>query len=165
MLRALPSTRHAARPRRLHKHHRPATAGPSLRQAHRNRIAPSRPHARRESPSTCRLWSCRESNPGPTACPQGFSVRSPLRLSRISRSHGLAGMTIPVAVRCSGESRDRTHRWIPLADVRVRAEGVPGLTDLLSLRQRERSRADLNRRLIGCIDAYGGLLPAPARFP
>src|ERR1700675_2911009 len=79
-------------------------------------------------------WSCRESNPGPTACPQGFSVRSPLRLSRISRSHGLAGMTIPVAVRCSGESRDRTHRWIPLADVRVRAEGVPGLTDLLSLR-------------------------------
>jgi len=26
------------------------------------------------------LWSCRESNPGPTAFPRGFSVRSPLCL-------------------------------------------------------------------------------------
>jgi hypothetical protein len=74
-------------------------------------------------------------------------------------------MTIPVAVWCPDESRDRTHRLIPLDDVRIRGEGLPGLTDLLSLRQRERSRADLNRRLIGCNDAYGGLLPAPARFP
>ncbi len=28
----------------------------------------------------CFRWSCRESNPGPTAFPQGFSVRSPLCL-------------------------------------------------------------------------------------
>src|SRR6201999_6524 len=74
-------------------------------------------------------------------------------------------MTIPVAVWCPDESRDRTHRFIPLADARVRAEGFPGLTDSPSLRQRGRSRADWNRRLIGCNDAYGGLLPAPARFP
>src|SRR5215475_4654840 len=74
-------------------------------------------------------------------------------------------MTIPVAVWCPDECRDRTHRLIPLDDARIRVEGFPGLTDLLSLRQRERSRADENRRLIGCNDAYGGLLPAPARFP
>src|SRR5271165_3183045 len=49
--------------------------------------------------------------------------------TRISRSRELAGMTIPVAVWCPDESRDRTHRFIPLADARVRAEGVPGLTD------------------------------------
>src|ERR1700757_5432959 len=49
--------------------------------------------------------------------------------TRISRSRGLAGMTIPVAVRCPDASRDRTHRWVPLADARLRAEGVPGLTD------------------------------------
>ena len=28
----------------------------------------------------CFWWSCRESNPGPTAFPQAFSVRSPLCL-------------------------------------------------------------------------------------
>ena len=83
----------------------------------------------------------------------------------ISRSREQDEMTIPVAVWCPDEFRDRTHRFIPLADARVRVEGVPGLTDLLSLMQRERSRADWNRRLIGCNDAYGGLLPAPARFP
>ena len=53
-----------------------------------------------------------------------------------------------------------------LADARLRGESTPGLTDsLYCVRQRERSRADWYRRLIGCIDAYGGLLPAPARFP
>jgi hypothetical protein len=111
------------------------------------------------------LWSCRESNPGPTAFPQGFSVRSSLCLysdlpvTRTSRDDD------PSRCGCPDESRDRTHRWIPLADARVRAEGAPGLTDQPSLRQRGRSRADWNRRLIGCNDAYGGLLPAPARFP
>ena len=83
----------------------------------------------------------------------------------ISQSRKQAEMTIPVAVVCPVQSRDRTERWIPLADARVRAEGLPGLTDTPSLRQRGRSRADWNRRLIGCNDAYGGLLPAPARFP
>ena len=80
--------------------------------------------------------------------------------TRISRSREQVRMTIPVAVWCPDESRDRTHRLIPLADARVRAEGAPGLTDSPSLMQRGRSRADLNRRLIGCNDAYGGLLPA-----
>ena len=74
-------------------------------------------------------------------------------------------MTIPVAVWFPDAFRDRTHRLIPLDDARVRVEGSPGLTDQLSLRQRERSQRDLYRRLIGCNDAYGGLLPAPARFP
>ena len=84
----------------------------------------------------------------------------------ISQSREQAEMTIPVAVWCPDTSRDRMYRFIPLADARVRAEGAPGLTDTPSLlRQRGRSRADWNRRLIGCIDAYGGLLPAPARFP
>lgn len=74
-------------------------------------------------------WSCRESNPGPTAFPQGFSVRSSLCLcsdlpvTRTSRDDD------PSRCGCPEESRDRTHRWIPLADARVRAEGVPGLTD------------------------------------
>ena len=74
-------------------------------------------------------WSCRESNPGPTACPQGFSVRSPLCLysdlpvTRTSRDDD------PSRCWCPDAPRDRTHRLIPLADARVRAEGVPGLTD------------------------------------
>lgn len=74
-------------------------------------------------------WSCRESNPGPTAFPQGFSVRSSLCLcsdlpvTRTSRDDD------PSRCGCPEESRDRTHRWIPLADARVRAEGIPGLTD------------------------------------
>src|SRR3954451_13568616 len=110
-------------------------------------------------------WSCRESNPGPTALPRGFSVRSSLCLysdlliTRTSQDDDPSRCWRP------DESRDRTHRCIPLADARVRAEGSPGLTDQPSLRQRGRSRADWNRRLIGCNDAYGGLLPAPARFP
>src|SRR6185503_16457877 len=49
--------------------------------------------------------------------------------TRVSRSREPAEMTIPVAVGCPDESRDRTHRLIPLADARVRAEGGPGLTD------------------------------------
>jgi hypothetical protein len=85
--------------------------------------------------------------------------------TRISCSREQVRMTIPVAVWCPATSRDRTYRFVPLADARVRAEGSPGLTDQPSLRQRGRSRADWNRRLIGCNDAYGGLLPAPARFP
>ena len=86
--------------------------------------------------------------------------------TRISQSRKQAEMTIPVAVICPVQSRDRTERWIPLADARIRAEGLPGLTDTQSLlRQRGRSRTDWYRRLIGCNDAYGGLLPAPARFP
>src|SRR6478672_1421895 len=107
-------------------------------------------------------WSRRESNPGPTAFPRGFSVRSSLCLysdlsvTRTSRDDD------PSRCWCPDESRDRTHRLIPLADARVRAEGFPGLTDSQSLKQRVRSRADLTRRLIGCNDAYGGLLPAPA---
>jgi hypothetical protein len=75
------------------------------------------------------LWSCRESNPGPTAFPQGFSVRSSLCLysdlpvTRTSRDDD------PSRCWCPDESRDRTHRSIPLADARVRVEGAPGLTD------------------------------------
>jgi hypothetical protein len=38
-------------------------------------------------------------------------------------------MTIPVAVWCPHGPRDRTRGWVPLDDVRVRAEGFPGLTD------------------------------------
>src|SRR5271154_3312172 len=104
-------------------------------------------------------WSCRESNPGPTAFPQDFSVRSSLCLysdlpvTRTSRDDDPS--------RCLMSPRvPRPSPWVgPSSDARVRAEGAPGLTDLLSLRQRERSRADVNRRLIGCNDAYGGLLP------
>src|SRR6476469_868478 len=125
--------------------------------------------------STCRAslwlwpaitwWSCRESNPGPTAFPRGFSVRSSLCLYSDLLITRTSQDDDPSRCWCPAESRDRTHRLIPLADARVRAEGSPGLTDSPSLRQRGRSRADLNRRLIGCNDAYGGLLPAPARFP
>ena len=111
------------------------------------------------------LWSCRESNPGPTAFPRGFSVRSSLCLYSDLLITRTSQDDDPSRCECPDESRDRTHRWIPLADARVRAEGFPGLTDSPSLRQRGRSRADWNRRLIGCNDAYGGLLPAPARFP
>jgi hypothetical protein len=85
--------------------------------------------------------------------------------TRISQSCEQAEMTIPVAVWCPDKSRDRTNRFVPLVGARIRVEGTPGLTDSQSLRQRVRSRADWNRRLIGCNDAYGGLLPAPARFP
>lgn len=52
-----------------------------------------------------------------------------LALTRISRSRELAGTAIPVAVWCPDRSRDRTYRLIPLADARLRVEGVPGLTD------------------------------------
>ena len=83
----------------------------------------------------------------------------------ISCSREQVRMTIPVAVWCPRTSRDRTYGFVPLADARVRVEGSPGLTDSQSLMQRERSQRELNRRLIGCNDAYGGLLPAPARFP
>jgi hypothetical protein len=74
-------------------------------------------------------WSCRESNPGPTAFPQGFSVRSSLCLysdlsvTRTSRDDD------PSRCECPDQSRDRTHRLIPLADARLRVEGAPGLTD------------------------------------
>src|SRR5215470_1338082 len=98
-------------------------------------------------------WSCRESNPGPTAFPRGFSVRSSLCLYSDLLITRTSQDDDPSRCWCPDESRDRTHRLIPLADARVRAEGFPGLTDSPSLRQRERSRADENRRLIGCSDA------------
>src|SRR5699024_2486774 len=54
----------------------------------------------------------------------------------------------------------------PLDDAGVRSEGDSGPTDYgLAIRQRGRSRADQYRRVIGCHDAFGGLWPAPARFP
>ena len=74
-------------------------------------------------------WSCRESNPGPTAFPQGFSVRSSLCLYSDLLVTRTSQDDDPSRCVCPDESRDRTHRWIPLADARVRAEGVPGLTD------------------------------------
>ena len=43
-------------------------------------------------------WSCRESNPGPTAFPQGFSGAVRYASTRISWSRKQARMTIPVAV-------------------------------------------------------------------
>src|SRR6202012_3693275 len=89
-------------------------------------------------------WSCRESNPGPTAFPQGFSVRSSLCLYSDLLVTRTSQDDDPSRCWCPDESRDRTHRLIPLDDARVRGEGVPGLTDQLSLRQRERSRADVN---------------------
>jgi hypothetical protein len=46
--------------------------------------------------------------------------------TRISRFRELAGDD-PSRCWCPDESRDRTHRWIPLADDWVRVEGVPGL--------------------------------------
>jgi len=76
-----------------------------------------------------RWWSCRESNPGPTAFPQGFSVRSSLCLYSDLLFTRTSQDDDPSRCVCPDESRDRTHRWIPLADARVRAEGVPGLTD------------------------------------
>src|SRR5271163_2416518 len=75
------------------------------------------------------LWSCRESNPGPTAFPQGFSVRSSLCLYSDLLVPRTSQDDDPSRCECPDESRDRTHRWIPLADARVRAEGGPGLTD------------------------------------
>src|ERR671926_521940 len=74
-------------------------------------------------------WSCRESNPGPTAFPQGFSVRSSLCLYSDLLVTRTSQDDDPSRCVCPGESRDRTHRWIPLADARLRVEGVPGLTD------------------------------------
>jgi hypothetical protein len=74
-------------------------------------------------------WSCRESNPGPTAFPQGFSVRSSLCLYSDLPVTQTSRDDDPSRCECPDESRDRTHRLIPLADARVRAEGAPGLTD------------------------------------
>jgi hypothetical protein len=74
-------------------------------------------------------WSCRESNPGPTAFPQGFSVRSPLCLYSDLLVTRTSQDDDPSRCECPDESRDRTHRWIPLADARLRVEGFPGLTD------------------------------------
>ena len=77
----------------------------------------------------CYGWSCRESNPGPTAFPRGFSVRSSLCLYSDLLITRTSQDDDPSRCWCPDESRDRTHRWIPLADARVRAEGFPGLTD------------------------------------
>lgn len=74
-------------------------------------------------------WSCRESNPGPTAFPQGFSVRSSLCLCLDLLVTRTSQDGDPSRCKCPDEPRDRTHRWIPLADARIRGEGVPGLTD------------------------------------
>lgn len=74
-------------------------------------------------------WSCRESNPGPTAFPQDFSVRSPLCLYSDLLVTRTSQDDDPSRCWCPDESRDRTHRWIPLADARLRVEGFPGLTD------------------------------------
>src|ERR1700716_2988221 len=73
--------------------------------------------------------SCRESNPGPTAFPQGFSVRSSLCLYSDLPVTRTSQDDDPSRCDCPDESRDRTHRWIPLADAGVRVEGVPGPTD------------------------------------
>src|SRR5260370_41970684 len=95
------------------------------------KMCPQGPILRTKTPSELRilLWSCRESNPGPTAFPQGFSVRSSLCLYSDLPVTQTSQDDDPSRCSCPDESRDRTHRWIPLADARVRVEGVPGLTD------------------------------------
>lgn len=110
-------------------------------------------------------WSCRESNPGPPPRLQGFSVCSSLCLcsdlsvTRTSRDDDPS--------RCwMSRPSPRPRRTVsPLADAGTGTEGISRADRDASLRQRERTRADENRRLIGCSDAYGGLLPAPTRFP
>src|SRR5947209_14246107 len=94
----------------------------------------SSPEARMDRPvgpcgESILWWSCRESNPGPTAFPQGFSVRSSLCLYSDLLVTRTSQDDDPSRCVCPDESRDRTHRWIPLADARLRVEGVPGLTD------------------------------------
>lgn len=83
----------------------------------------------RVSQNAITQWSCRESNPGPTAFLQGFSVRSSLCLCSDLLIPRTSQDDDPSRCRCPDESRDQTHRWIPLADARLRGEGVPGLTD------------------------------------
>lgn len=105
-------------------------------------------------PVPFQLWSCRESNPGPTAFPQDFSVRSSLCLyldlpvTRTSRDDD------PSRCWCPDTSRDRTYRWIPLVDARVRAEGGPGLTGppRLGSEGEVALKSDLSRRK--CLGAY-----------
>lgn len=111
-------------------------------------------------------WSCRESNPGPPLFQQGFSVCSllclylDLLISQTSQDDDPSHCLMFLITPWPSESVS------PLADASTRTEGEPGLTDTQSLlRQRVRSRADWNRRLYVCDDAYGGLSPAPTRFP
>ena len=82
-------------------------------------------------------------------------------------SHAGKLLTGPVAVRFPARSRDRTERLSLLADARHRAEGTPGLTACsLLLRQRERRRADWNRRLLVCWAWFSrSSQPSSARFP
>jgi len=113
-----------------------------------------------------RMWRWRESNPRPLASQQGFSGRSPYRLYStppLSRTS-----------RCDRPSRCLVSRRPPrpspavilLVDARVRSGGATGLTESLSLRQRERTRADSCRHLFVC-DGWltRSSSPSSARFP
>ena len=53
----------------------------------------------------CYRWSCRESNPGPTAFPQGFSVRSSLCL--------YSDLLVTRTSRDDDPSRCLMSRWVP----------------------------------------------------
>ena len=82
-------------------------------------------------------------------------------------SHTGKLLTGPVAVRFPAWSRDRSRRLSLLADARHRSEGTTGLTACsLLLRQRERRRADWNRRLLVCWAWFSSSSqPSSARFP
>ena len=80
--------------------------------------------------------------------PGSFGVKSGLLRAQPAfaflgpSGHASKPLTGSVAVRFPSRSRDRTSWLSLLADARHRAEGTPGLTASLLLRQQERTRAD-----------------------
>lgn len=105
--------------------------------------------------------------PGSSAASAGLlRAQSAVVSTRISPSCGHVGDDDPSHCELSRSAPWPGGPVIPLDDAGDRVEEIPGPTDYeLAIRQRGRSRADWYRRVIGCHDAYGGLWPAPARFP
>ena len=103
--------------------------------------------------------------------PGSFGVRSGLLRAQPAfaflgpSGHASKPLTGSVAVRFPSRPRDRTSWLSLLADARHRAEGTPGLTASLLLRQQERTRADWNRRLLVCWAWFSrSSQPSSARF-
>jgi len=112
-------------------------------------------------------WRWRESNPRPSVPHQGFSVRSLLCFSQPRRSRkqvpdGLSHCSLSRLAPRPGQAVS------PLADARLRVEGIPGLTDLCNSALGGKSKVTAR-----CIGSYWftvtGLTrsqPQPsARFP
>jgi len=96
------------------------------------------------------LSARRDSNPRPSGPYQGFSVRSLLCFSQPRRSRKQDADRLSHCLLSRLAPRPG-QTVIPLADARIRVEGIPGLTDLrLSLRQRKRGQCALRWHLLVC---------------